>query len=175
MSETSQRRPFITSVAHLLPPLLRAAMGQVRFIRRRLTFLPVVAAFFQWAAAPCAKGLDAANLLMVLELRLKLRATSICVSPAASRCSASWRWCGVSLRGLPNFTPRSLARLRPSPVRATISERSNSASPPSTVSISRPCGVEVSYHASCSDLKPVEIGELPFEGRKAERGRRPRG
>src|SRR5262249_56037846 len=27
MSETSQRRPFITSVAHLLPPLLRAAMG----------------------------------------------------------------------------------------------------------------------------------------------------
>src|SRR5215469_11053155 len=40
------------------------------------------------------------------------------------RCSASWRWCGVILRGRPNRTPRSLARLRPSPVLARISSRS---------------------------------------------------
>jgi transcriptional regulator with GAF, ATPase, and Fis domain len=35
-------------------------------------------------------------------------------------------------------TPRSFARLRPSPVRARINSRSNSARPPSTVNISRP-------------------------------------
>src|SRR6516162_11964923 len=40
------------------------------------------------------------------------------------RCSASWRWCGVILRGRPNRTPRSVARLRPSPVLARISSRS---------------------------------------------------
>jgi hypothetical protein len=36
----------------------------------------------------------------------------------------SWRWCGVILRGRPKRTPRALARLRPSPVRARISSRS---------------------------------------------------
>ena len=35
------------------------------------------------------------------------RATSACVSPASSRAKASCRWCGVSLRGRPNLTPRS--------------------------------------------------------------------
>src|SRR5215472_10828297 len=40
------------------------------------------------------------------------------------RCSASWRWCGVILRGRPKRTPRSLARLRPSPALARISSRS---------------------------------------------------
>jgi hypothetical protein len=38
--------------------------------------------------------------------------------------------------------------LRPSPVLARINSRSNSASPPSTVSISRPCDVVVSAQAS---------------------------
>src|SRR5262249_39697930 len=55
---------------------------------------------------------------------LNVRATSACASPAMRRCSASWRWCGVILRGRPNRTPRSLARLRPSPVLARISSRS---------------------------------------------------
>ena len=49
-----------------------------------------------------------------------------------------------SLRGLPNLTPRSLARFLPSPVRARINSRSNSAKPPRTVSIKRPCGLVVS-------------------------------
>jgi hypothetical protein len=44
------------------------------------------------------------------------------------------------------------ARVLPSLVRARISERSNSASPPSTVSMSLPCGVVVSAHASANDL-----------------------
>jgi hypothetical protein len=42
------------------------------------------------------------------------------------------------------LTPRALARARPSVVRAWINSFSNSASPPNTVSISRPCGVVVS-------------------------------
>src|SRR5215813_8426158 len=86
---------------------------------------------------------------------LNVRATSACASPAARRCSASWRWCGVILRGRPNRTPRSLARFRPSPVRARISSRSNSAKPPRTVSISRPCAVVVSAHVSLSERKPA--------------------
>ena len=36
-----------------------------------------------------------------------------------------------------------------------ISARSNSARPPKTVSISRPCAVVVSAQASASDLKPA--------------------
>ena len=71
----------------------------------------------------------------------------------AMRCNASWRWCAVSLRGRPNRTPRSRARLRPSPVRAAISERSNSARPPSTVSMSLPWGVVVSAQVSLSERK----------------------
>jgi hypothetical protein len=55
----------------------------------------------------------------------------------------------------PKRTPRALARVRPSLVRARISSRSNSAKPPSTVNISRPCGVVVSAHLSVSDLKPA--------------------
>src|SRR5262249_22206260 len=42
-------------------------------------------------------------------------------SPLARRWIASCRWCGVSAVGRPNFTPRSLARFLPSPVRARIS------------------------------------------------------
>ena len=61
----------------------------------------------------------------------------------------------VSFGGRPMWTPRALARSRPSPVRARISSRSNSASPPSTVSINRPCGVVVSAHASPSERNPA--------------------
>src|SRR5258705_566253 len=41
-------------------------------------------------------------------------------------------------------TPLAFARSRPSPVRVRISSRSNSARPPKTVSIKRPCAVVVS-------------------------------
>jgi len=51
-------------------------------------------------------------------------------SPASRRLSASLTWCAVIFGGRPIFTPRALARLRPSPVRARISSRSNSASKP---------------------------------------------
>jgi hypothetical protein len=80
---------------------------------------------------------------------------SACASPLASRSIASWRWCGVSDCGRPNFTPRAFARVLPSLVRARISSRSNSAKPPKTVNISRPCGVVVSAQASPNDLKPA--------------------
>jgi hypothetical protein len=61
----------------------------------------------------------------------------------------------LSLNFLPNRTPLVFAYLRPSSVRALINSRSNSARPPSTVSISPPCGVVVSAQASASDLKPA--------------------
>src|SRR5262245_37052508 len=63
-------------------------------------------------------------------------------------CRASCRCCAVRAAGRPKRTPLALARLRPSPVRARISSRSNSARPPRTVSISLPCGVVVSAQAS---------------------------
>ena len=50
----------------------------------------------------------------------------------------------IDLGGRPIFTPRALARSRPSLVRARMRSRSNSARPPSTVNISRPCDVVVS-------------------------------
>jgi hypothetical protein len=53
-------------------------------------------------------------------------------------------------------------RARPSLVRARISSRSNSARPPSTIVIERPCGV-VSAHVSPSDRKPAP-------GRRSPRG-----
>ena len=48
-------------------------------------------------------------------------------SPASRRRSASVRWCVVNFGFLPIWTPRALARSRPSPVRDRISSRSNSA------------------------------------------------
>ena len=45
------------------------------------------------------------------------------------------------------ISPCALARSRPSPVRVRIKSLSNSASPPRTVSIKRPCAVVVSAHA----------------------------
>jgi hypothetical protein len=55
----------------------------------------------------------------------------------------------------PSFTPRAIARARPSPVLALISSRSNSARPPSTVSINRPCGVVVLAQVSPRERKPA--------------------
>jgi hypothetical protein len=46
------------------------------------------------------------------------------------------------------------------PVRARIKSRSNSANPPSTVSINRPCDVLVSAHVSPSDLKPAFLAVI---------------
>ena len=57
--------------------------------------------------------------------------------------------------GRPNLTPGACARFLPSPVRARISSRSNSARPPSTVSISRPCGVVVSAQVFSTERKPA--------------------
>jgi hypothetical protein len=59
----------------------------------------------------------------------------------------------------PRLCPFALARARPSPVRMQISSRSNSASPPKTVSIKRPCAVVVSAHVSPSDGKPALLGD----------------
>src|SRR2546427_4687729 len=45
-------------------------------------------------------------------------------------------------------------------VRARISSRSNSAKPPRTGSIRRPCGVVVSAQASPGDLKPAPVAVM---------------
>ena len=96
------------------------------------------------------------SLEIVLCETLNRRAKSACVAvPSAMALTASAFWCAVSIGGRPMWTPRALARSRPSPVRARISSRSNSASPPSTVSIKRPCGVVVSAHASPSERNPA--------------------
>ena len=105
------------------------------------------------------------------------RATSACASPLARRWRASCRWCGVSAVGRPNFTPRSLARFLPSPVRARISSRSNSAKPPRTVSISLPCGVVVSAQASFRLRKPALCSPTvakTFNKSRVDRARRSR-
>jgi hypothetical protein len=60
----------------------------------------------------------------------------------------------------PIFTPRAFARALPSPVRLRMRSRSNSASPPSTVSISRPCEVVVSAHVSPKDRKPAFLAVI---------------
>jgi hypothetical protein len=69
---------------------------------------------------------------------------SVSTSPASRRAIASLRWCPVSFGLRPKITPLAFARARPSPVRVRISSRSNSARPPSTVSMRRPCAVVVS-------------------------------
>jgi len=60
----------------------------------------------------------------------------------------------VSFGLRPSLTPRAIARSRPSAVRARINPFSNSASPPSIVSINRPHGVVVSAHVSAKERKP---------------------
>jgi len=60
-------------------------------------------------------------------------------------------------------------------VRARIRSRSNSASPPSTVSINRPCDVVVSAHVSPRDLKPAflpVIAASVFNRSRVDRGNR---
>src|SRR3954471_22507475 len=59
----------------------------------------------------------------------------------------------------PRFTPRAFARCLPSAVRARVRSRSNSANPPSTVNISRPCDVVVSAHASPGRLEAAMMEE----------------
>jgi hypothetical protein len=56
--------------------------------------------------------------------------------------------------------PLAFARSRPSPVRVRISSRSNSANPPNTVSIKRPCAVVVSAHVSLRDLNPAPFSAI---------------
>jgi hypothetical protein len=73
----------------------------------------------------------------------------------------------------PIFTPRALARSRPSPVRTRMRSRSNSASPPSTVSINRPCDVVVSAHVSPSDRNPASLAVMVarvFNRSRVDRG-----
>jgi hypothetical protein len=53
--------------------------------------------------------------------------------------------------------PRRLRALTALAGAGRISSRSNSARQPSTVSISRPCGVVVSAHVSLSDRKPAQL------------------
>jgi hypothetical protein len=90
-------------------------------------------------------------------------------SPFALRVRASRCWCTVSFRLRPKRTPLAWARFRPSLVRARIKWRSNSASPPRTVSINRPCGVAVSAQGSPSDLKLAPA--LPITSRVLRRSR----
>jgi hypothetical protein len=63
------------------------------------------------------------------------------------------------VRGQFRFPPHLYAARHgaalPSLVRARISSRSNSASPPRTVSINRPCAVVVSAHASPRERNPA--------------------
>ncbi len=68
----------------------------------------------------------------------------------------------------PILTPFATARARPSPVRARINSRSNSASPPSTVSLSRPCAVVVSAHVSARDPNQGTTPQLGFIAQQVE-------
>jgi hypothetical protein len=70
-----------------------------------------------------ARGTDSLRLLSG-------RAGEPAVSSQRSRRLIAWRfWWSVSFGLRPIFTPFALARSRPSPVRALINSRSNSASP----------------------------------------------
>jgi hypothetical protein len=59
------------------------------------------------------------------------------------------------LRLAAHLDATATARARPSPVRALINSRSNSAKPPRTVSIRRPCAVVVSAQVSPRDRNPA--------------------
>ena len=77
--------------------------------------------------------------------------------------------------GRPILTPRALARSRPSLVRARMRSRSNSARPPNTVNMSRPCDVVVSAQASLSERKPAfrsAMAASVFSRSLVERARR---
>ena len=78
--------------------------------------------------------------------------------------TASWRWCGVSLKRRSSFTPRALVRARPSPVLTLISLRSNSARPPSIASMGRPWGVVSALNRSgFAGGSNFQIGWSPCE------------
>jgi hypothetical protein len=64
---------------------------------------------------------------------------SVSASPASRRRVASATWNALNFGFRPKRTPLAIARVRPSPARASISDRSNSARPPSMVIINRPC------------------------------------
>ena len=77
---------------------------------------------------------------------------------------------GYAADGLPRCTPRALACFRPSLVRALISSRSNSASPPRTVRIHSRCQVDASEKISgelvvtcCDSSKVLEFVEEAFD------------
>ena len=75
----------------------------------------------------------------------------------------------------PNRTPRAFARIRPSLVRLKMRWRSNSARPPSTVSINFPGGVVLSAQPSPSDLKlapAFAIVSRVFSKSRVDRARR---
>ena len=107
------------------------------------------------------------SLPIVVASTLYDRAISASPSPELRRSMASCRWWGVTLRGRPNLTPRSCARFLPSPVRARISSRSNSARPPRTVSISRPCGLVVSAHVPACGLAIWSLCHGRISGRNS--------
>jgi hypothetical protein len=70
-----------------------------------------------------------------------------------------------------------LPRFLPSPVLARISSRSNSAKPPSTVSIRRPCGLVVSAQVSFNERKPaprLDTASMTFRRSRDERASRSR-
>ncbi len=75
---------------------------------------------------------------------------------ALERVLALWAKGGRQKR-----TPRAFARLLPPPVRARISSRSNSANPPSTVSINRPCEawprVQYIEQVSRGSRQPIQL------------------
>jgi hypothetical protein len=101
------------------------------------------------------------------------RARSACDAvPSARAFNASRFWCAVSFDGRPMWTPRSFARLRPSPVRARINSLSNSARarrrsvrrlPPAVIydptSLSQSCNsfVQNSNPPTCSGLTPSPL------------------
>jgi hypothetical protein len=108
----------------------------------------------------------------------KRRARSACVAmPVLKALIASARWRPVSVGGRPIWTPRALARVRPSPVRARINSRSNSARPPRTIGIKRPCGVVVSAHVSPRERNPAPafatVSRM-FKRSRVDRANRPR-
>ena len=94
-------------------------------------------------------------------LRLWLRPITARIScPLSRRRIASHCRYGLSLGLRPIFMPFTLARARPSPVRVQIKSRSNLASAPSTMSISRPCELVVSACIGERTEPGLALGDL---------------
>ena len=88
---------------------------------------------------------------MVALLTPSTRARWRTLSPWARSFATKDCWAGDSFGRRPSLTPRAFARTRPSLVRERMRSRSNSARPPNTVSMSRPCDVVVFAHVSRTD------------------------